>query len=302
MRASKRFPKEQLKTLDEMKRQLEGKLPEQEGIWKNFGNSVSTVITNFAQDISKSLWDGDISWGEKGKTLLKSLGQAVTSSFIEPATAAIGTFIKGALADLLGGEGFGGVWDSIKGIGSSVGGIFGGGGGGGAKPGIPGGGGGGAIGGAVSGAAGWIGAISGAVSAVSGIIGNFQMKGMNETLALIKESTRYSMIHLFYILDKLNEYIPGIKDIHSYLYEHQAPAFGELIFEAQHASLVLDRLFYHGERANEARYGQLEQMIAGIERIALGTERSVTMNLNGTDPEIVAARIAQQLRLQGAAG
>ena len=295
------IPADQAKLLGDLKTELETKVPEMKAPFEGLATSVSTVITNFAQDISKSLWDGDTSWGEKGKSLLKSLGQAVTSSFIEPAAAAIGNFIKGALADLLGGKGFGGVWDSIKGIGGSVGGIFGGGGGG-AKPSIPGGGAAGGIGGAVSGAAGWIGAISGAVSAVSGIIGNFQMKGMNETLALIEELTRYSMIHLFYILDKLNEYIPGIKDIHDYLYEHQIKAFGELIFEAQHASLVLDRLHYQGERANETRYGQLEQMIAGIERIALGTERQITMNLNGSDPEIVAARIAQQLRLQGASG
>ena len=69
---------------------------------------------------------------------------------------------------------------------------------------------------------GWIGAISGSIAtAISGIVGNFQMMGMNKSLDLIEHSTRYSEIHLGYILEKLNEYIPGIKDIHSYLYEHQ---------------------------------------------------------------------------------
>ena len=49
-----------------------------------------------------------MSWGEKGMALLKSLGQAVTSAFIEPFAKAIGDFIAGAIADLLGGKGLGG--------------------------------------------------------------------------------------------------------------------------------------------------------------------------------------------------
>ena len=93
------------KQMTDIKASVEGKAPEVNGAFDGLATSVSTVITNFAQDISKSLWDGDMSWGEKGKTLLKSLGEAVTSSFIEPATKAIGEFHRRRDADLLEREG-----------------------------------------------------------------------------------------------------------------------------------------------------------------------------------------------------
>lgn len=70
-----------------------------------------------------------------------------------------------------------------------------------------------------------MGIVTGAASAISGIIGNFQMAGMNKSLDLIEHEARYSQIHLLNILEKLNEYIPGIKDIHGYLYDKFNPAF-----------------------------------------------------------------------------
>ncbi len=61
-----------------------------------------------------------------------------------------------------------------------------------------------------------IGAISGVATAVSSIIGNFQMAGMNKTLDLIERYTRYSEIHLSYILEKVNDYIPKLADIQAF--------------------------------------------------------------------------------------
>jgi hypothetical protein len=58
-----------------------------------------------------------------------------------------------------------------------------------------------------------IGVVSGVVSAVSGVIGNFQMAGMNKTLDLIEKEVRYSQIHLLNLLEKNNEFLPNLKNI-----------------------------------------------------------------------------------------
>ena len=92
--------------------------------WQTLSGEVSTVMTNLTQDLSKMLWDGNLSFAEKFKGSLKSLGEAVTSSFIQPATAAITGFITGTLADLIGGKGFGGVLGRIGELGSGIAGIF----------------------------------------------------------------------------------------------------------------------------------------------------------------------------------
>ena len=65
-------------------------------------------------------------------------------------------------------------------------------------PSVPGvgGGAGGAAGAASSGVTGIVTAVAGAVSAISSVIGNFQMAGMNKTLDLIENYTRYLKIGL----------------------------------------------------------------------------------------------------------
>lgn len=198
-------------------------IEEQKTLWDGFGTSVSTVITNFAQDISKSLWDGDVSWGQKGKDLLKSLGESVTSLFIEPATKAISGFITGTIKDLLSGNGLGGVAGMLKDIGGGIAGLFGGG-----SSGIAGiaGGGAGAIGdasnavGDIVGAGGSAGGaastatqaagigfqgianlVTGFASAISGVVGIFQNAKQETTLNAIEHEVRYSQIHLLAILE-----------------------------------------------------------------------------------------------------
>jgi len=187
-------------------------LDEQANRWGDFRNSVSTVITNFAQDIGKSLWDGDMSWGEKGKNLLKSLGEATTSLFIEPATKAISEFITGVLSDLISGKGLGGVLGQAKEIGKELKDIFTAGGGSavgaaanatqtaGDLSSAPSSG--GAASSASSGVLGIVNAISGVATAVSSIVGNFQMAGMNKSLDLIEHETRFSQIHLKELVER----------------------------------------------------------------------------------------------------
>jgi hypothetical protein len=241
------------------------------------------------------------------------------------------------IADLLGGKGFGGILDSIKGIG----GIFGGGG----KPGgidlgdvlglpaiKPGGGAGGGLGGIMGGAGGWISGIGSAIGGALNLIGTMRTEG---TLNAIEKEVRYSQIHLYYILNDLNDFFHRdwwvlyglVLDIKSAIVDSMEPQLarmaGHIDFlkqiaendlkvslgaiaaytldiqgDVDHAARTLDSMLVQSMAANE----RLDKMIATSERIAATSQQSVSMNLYGTDPEVVAARIAQQLRMQGANG
>lgn len=140
---------------------------------------------------------------EAAKSIVADLAQSIIRVLIEGALKRL----AGSLASLGGlfGKVFGGLGGTAASTAgsaaSSVGGAAGG------------------IGGSVGGAAaggitGIVGAVGSVVSAVSGIVGNFQMAGMNKSLDLIEKEVRYSQIHLFHILNKLNEYIPYLKLMH----------------------------------------------------------------------------------------
>lgn len=312
------IPAEQLKALNEMKAQLDTKLPEQKGVWENFGTQVSTVITNFAQDVSKSLWEGGTSWGEKGKELLKSLGQAVTSAFIEPATAAISGFITGAIKDLLGGEGLGGIFGSLTKIGDKFGDIFGKTGGiesaAGGVPGVGGAGGGaGGAGGAAAGAglAGTIGAIGSVASAISGIIGNFQMAKMETTLNAIEESTRYLKIGLVTQADSLlndshiirNEATDAAKNFWGVTvtyYQDWSTKLENLVTASQSCSGFLEHIKDNVMTEGGATLRHEQAMQVGREMLS-AMERQINVTLQGSDPELVASRLAAYMRSQGVA-
>jgi tape measure domain-containing protein len=166
---------------------------------------VSTVITDLSRSVAKLIFDGG-RFGDVMKNVALEAAQSITRLLIEGALKNLAN----KLMDVGGlfGKVFGGGTGMIK---SAVGG------GAGAAGGIVSSGASAAAGvaGKVAGAAmsGVVGMVTGAVSAVSGIIGNFQMAGMNKTLDLIEKEVRYSQIHLLYILEKQNEYLPKLKDI-----------------------------------------------------------------------------------------
>ena len=307
--------------LAEMKRKTEdqtGGLPAITGKFGEFGNQVSTIITNFAQDISKSLWSGDMSWGEKGKALLTSLGEAVTSSFIEPATKAIGTFISGAIADLLGGEGFGGVFNRIKDIGSSIGGIFGGGGGGGAKPSTPqvpgtgtgGLGGAGSILGSVTGIVGAVGSIGTMISSIvfgmqqekdMDTLANHTLRTFNEIANLrIDEWLRWGDFLLIKddFLSRMDRMVDN-SNLFVLKFDDCINRLTTVADQSVYASQTLDAMLALTEARGVREDGLLSRMLESVERIAVSSERALTMNLYGTDPSLVGGRVAQKLRLQG---
>lgn len=158
--------------------------------WTDFSAEVSTIMTNLVQGISSSLWDGKLSWKEKGLQALRDLGEAVTSLFLKPFTDAIAAFMAGALTDLLSGKGLGGVMDRLTGLGAAVSGIFGGGGGAAATTGATG------VAGGVAGAAGAAGGLTtGLISAAGGVVGGLittiAQRGQGVAIDMIEEHTRY---------------------------------------------------------------------------------------------------------------
>ena len=62
-------------------------------------------------------------------------------------------------------------------------------------------------------------AVAGVVTALSSVVANFQFAAMNKSLDLIEHEVRYSQIHLLYILEKMNQYLPKLADIHQRLIE-----------------------------------------------------------------------------------
>lgn len=213
---------EQRATLEKMEAELgSGKGQDAVKAASGMFTQVSTVITNFAQESAKALFEGGGSWGEKFTKLWGDLKVAVVSSFIEPATAALTSFLTGIVADLMGGKGFGGILDQIKNLGSSLKNIVPGlssaassagsaaSGAGGAS--IPAGGG---AGGAASGLGSTADIITGAISAAANVISAIYNVRIEGTLNQMERNTAAASIHLEALLNKANEFWPWARETH----------------------------------------------------------------------------------------
>lgn len=177
---------------------------EMEKAWGAFGQQVSTILTDFGKGIADSIIHA------------KSFGDAFTKMANALKEAFLRTVVEGAIKEAI--KGLDGFTASFSGLmskmTSGLGSLFGGGGGGAAGAG------GGASGGAsggLGGAAGALGGVAGMIgsigSLISGVIGNFQMSGMNKTLDLIEKEVRYSQIHLQYILEMANTWWPWLDNL-----------------------------------------------------------------------------------------
>lgn len=176
---------------------------------------------------------------EAGKTIVMDIAKAITRNLIEGAIKRLtdsllglnktSNSVFGGISSVIGGIFGGGSKgaspifsaagsaaggaSSIAGAGASIGGSVASAGGGAGQ----------AAGAAASaGISATVGLITGAVSAISGVLGNFQMAGMNKSLDLIEKETRYSQIHLLHILEKANDFWPWMKATHERLYELRA--------------------------------------------------------------------------------
>jgi tape measure domain-containing protein len=169
---------------------------------------VSTITTDFSRAVA-DIVTGASSAGEAFKRLGQSVAQSLVRTIVENG---VNVAIK-ALGNLL---------SSLGGVGKAVGGIFGS--AGGAVGGAAGsaGGLGGSLGSAVAAAnpvTAIVGAVSGVVTAISSVISNFQFAAMNKTLDLIEKEARFTQIHALYILEKLNQFLPELANIHQRLIE-----------------------------------------------------------------------------------
>lgn len=161
---------------------------------------VSTVITDLSRGITDVIFKGG-NLAKMFQDVAMQAAQSITRLLIEGALKKLSDklFEVGGVAGKVFGGGTGTIMSAAPGA---------------AKPAISGGGGmGGAVGAASGGVMGAVTMVSGIVSAVSGVIGNFQMAGMNKTLDLIEKEVRYSQIHLLNLLEKNNEFLPNLKNI-----------------------------------------------------------------------------------------
>jgi tape measure domain-containing protein len=188
---------------------------------KKFERQVSLIANDLARNITDLIFKGG-----KLKDVLASTFSELGKSLVRSALETQLKRVVGLVTNLA---------TSLPGVGKAIGAIFGvGGGAAQAAGGIAGAAGG--VAGAAGSAAGSIGGVGGAAgsvassgamaiaglatgiaSAVSGIIGNFQFAAMNKTLDLIEKETRYSQIHLGYILEKINLHLPMLNSIHDRL-------------------------------------------------------------------------------------
>lgn len=307
--AGEAIPEETEDALKKVKDKLSGagaKTP-----WSDWSKQVSTIITDLGKNISGVLWDGDLSWGEKGKKVLGEIGQAFMRSVVEPITKAAGDLMAGVLSDLIGGKGFGGIIDKVKDLGSSISGVFGGGSGaaGGAASaggaGIPGvGGGGGGVGGAAASAGlnATLGTIFAGVGAAAGI-GNILMGAKQEgTMNQVERNTAAGSIHLQHILENSNTYWPKLEGIHKGILEFRgdiAWQIGEMNDRSRFALDHLGEISRQSTRAGDRlldNYSMLEDIRDTLRRNA---GMQVNINVSGAaSPQAMADAIALQLRTQ----
>ena len=192
--------------------------------WSKTQQAISRQVSTIVTDLSRGIADIIMGGAKIGETF-ERIGKQIASSLIR-------TVIEGGINQVV--KALGGLMNSLGGVGRAVGTVFGGAtnaagtvfsstastaasaaGTIGSAAGKAGSGAASAAGAAASGGAtAVVGAVAGVVQAISSVISNFQFAAMNKTLDLIEKEVRYSQIHLLHLLEKNNEYLPKLKDIH----------------------------------------------------------------------------------------
>jgi TP901 family phage tail tape measure protein len=324
--AGEEIPKSIEDTLSKVKDRISGHTEETKGLWSDWSNQVSTIITDLGKNITDVLWDGSLSWGEKGKKVLSELGQSVMRAFVEPATKAMADLMSGVISDLIGGKGFGGIVDKVKELGSSIAGVFSGGGSdivgevtgtaGGPAASIPGtGGGAGGAAGAAAGSsiAGIAGAVGSIAGAVSGIIGNFQNAHQETSLNAIEHNTRYSMMYLgergdggilgaMFQVQENTQYLPAAMDgLNQKLIDWLQPLdfrLGQISEQITFAQTRFDTITQNTDAAAsslESNRGVLQSILAEIRNLA-GNVPVINVYVDGQKQ---AAKTDSSLKMQG---
>jgi TP901 family phage tail tape measure protein len=263
------------------------------------------------KEAHRTIWQ-DI--GDMGKAAMQGIGSELLHIASDQVLGAVMKKL-GGLSDIIGdiGSSLSGVISKSSGLvgeGPIPGGIPGG-----VPGGAPSGGGAGGVASAVSGGlTGWISAISGAVTAISSVIGNFQMAGMNKSLDIIVQQTLKTANDLFNLRrddwDRHAEYALWKDDFLTTLWAtegHTGTAIASLQAIETHcynASATLADMLTDSRTSGPAATSFMDDVVNLLGRMStkletLAAGAGATMNLYGTDPVTVAAKIATQLRLQG---
>jgi TP901 family phage tail tape measure protein len=287
-------------------------LDKQKTNYESFVTDVSSSISTFATDIGKSLFEGDTSWGEKGKKLLGDLAGVFTDKFISPVTKSLTDFVTNSLSKLLTGEGsLGSLSGLLDDIGNKFKNIFGAGSGaanaatgaaGAAGNAAGAAGNAGSAGSAVAGGAisSAINMVSGVVSAVTGVIGVFQMHGIGKDTGKIEENTRYTYINAEIIINKLNDWMPYLGGIQDLLYKMWHD--GVLVLGADDKVIDLKWLEWITDYTLASR-NHLSEISKNVANMVSAGPREITINVNGvSDPEEVANLVMEKLASAVAGG
>jgi tape measure domain-containing protein len=235
---------------------------------ETLGRQVSLVLNDVSRDITELIFKGgkfkDVMVGAL-ENIGKSLARLALEAQFKRLAETLGDMLLkipklGKVVDIIFGGGKGAAAGVSGGVGGAAGAVGGGAAGGGASA-------------AASGISGILGTVFSGISAVSGVIGNFQFAGMNKSLDLIEHETRFSQIHLGYILEKLNQYLPFLQSNNDALWAVRASLFDPVA----------------------ARLEQLVSIAVG----GGGKGANVTINVSGSDPKATAEQVVKYLKQYG---
>jgi hypothetical protein len=139
-----------------------------------------------------------------------------------------------------------------------------------------------------------------------GIFQSFQFKGMNKSLDLIENYTRYLKIGLVEQGDSLLNDSHIMRNIATNMEANYwgttIPTWTSILTAIETAIDWLKWIEYPARMINgsiQAIEIDTRAMAGDIHKIVSG-EKTLTVNLYGTDPDVVSSRVAQQMRMQGA--
>jgi phage tail tape-measure protein len=292
--------------------------------------SIKTAVGTAFDSLENTLITGDGSFGDAMTKMWQSIAKSALDDFIAPVKKAIAEFIATTIADLLHGDGLGGVLDSLKAIGSAMSDVFTG--ASKAASGVAGAA--GSAGSAASGAAGAassgssaasgaasaagsitgiVGAVGGVVSAVSGVVSNFQLAGVNKSLDVLVNHTLRIYNETFNrrrdAWDQHNSAMDRLGEVENAVYTIMDRA-GEITGYleairpiADNTLAVLNEVLDHDYARDQVEDARADKMLAVFEKISASIDRmgaGLNVTLTGSDPATVAQKLGQQLRLQGA--
>jgi hypothetical protein len=295
-------------TLASLKQQHADFINDQVNQWANLYNGIDKDVQGTAASMISTLFTGSGSFHDEAIKGLEDIGAAVVTKFTKQWTDAIASLMSGAITDLLGAKGLGGISSALDSIGTKMASVF-------ASTatntaGTIGASGSGAIGDLVasgpsagdtiagigsSGAgasaatsaitstlASTVSAVTGVISAITGIVGIFQQMHEQDSLTSIESNTRVGALYTLAVVQTLqgihdfdyNSLFPEVSGINSMmqmLLQTVAPMADAVTAAAAASSSVPDYTQY-----NSDTFGQISSALTDL----------MTFNWNTLHPDL----------------